>query len=295
LIEEGARRLMVHLAIEADSIDALIFVTQTPDYVTPATACELQHRLGLPKCCIAFDVNMGCSAFPYGLAIAHAHLAAGLAKRVLLAVGDTFGNCLDPNDKTTRILFGDGVCVTLLDADPNREDILGIDLGTDGSGVPNLMCPVGQARYPNSEDYVKRAPPEWIERTGPKGRTHMDGNEVFTFTLREVPGVVERTLAAAGKSADEVDHFLFHQANLFILNFLIRKTGLPPEKCPISISDFGNTSGASPAITANYCIAEKNRDASLDVMFIGFGIGYSWGGALVHLEPGTLRPLEETS
>jgi len=124
---------------------------------------------------------------------------------------------------------------------------------------------------------------------------HMEGAEIFAFTLREVPGIVARTLQRAGRGADGVDYFFFHQANKFIQDHLVRKLGLAAEKCPASIDRFGNTSGASPAVTACHAVAAINRGRELAAMFVGFGIGYSWGGVLVRLRRGTVLPLEEVS
>ncbi len=119
----------------------------------------------------------------------------------------------------------------------------------------------------------------------------MDGNEIFTFTLKEVPGIIRRILENSDKDKDSVDYFLFHQANLFILNHLIRKAKLPIDKCPVSIDDYGNTSGASPALTACARLAEINSEKVLTTMFVGFGVGYSWGGTLASLQKNTLLPI----
>ncbi len=123
---------------------------------------------------------------------------------------------------------------------------------------------------------------------------HMNGTEIFTFTLREVPGIIDRTLLNAARRADDVDYFFLHQANKFILNHLVKKIKLPSEKCPFSIGSYGNTNGASPAVTACHAVADVNRDRELLAMFVGFGVGFSWGGALVRLRPGTVFPIEQS-
>ena len=137
--------------------------------------------------------------------------------------------------------------------------------------------------------------PESLRKLAYPENVAMNGAEIFTFTLREVPGIVRRTLAAAKIEGDAVDYYFFHQANKFILDHLIRKMRLPAEKCPLSIDRFGNTSGPSPVVTACCAAAEKNRDRELRGMFVGFGVGYSWGGALVRLRQGVLFPIEESS
>jgi 3-oxoacyl-[acyl-carrier-protein] synthase-3 len=257
------------------------------------TACLLQDRLGLPHGALAFDVNLGCSGYPYGLVIANGLIAAGAARRILLLVGDTFSWAVHPEDRVCGPLFGDAVAATLLERD-DQDDLLGAELGTDGSGWANLIVPAGQCRYRSREAFASDPTPQLAGVAHPEF-VHMDGTEVFSFTLREVPGLVARTLARAGREAGSVDYFLFHQANRFIQDHLVRKLGLPPEKCPVSIDCYGNTSGASPALTACHAIAPVNRSRELVVMFVGFGIGYSWGGVLARLRPATVYPVEEVS
>ncbi len=292
LAEQAAASLLTKLGIAPRDVDGLVFVTQTPDYIMPATACILQDRLGLPKQSLAFDVNLGCSSYPYGLAIAYGLISAGLARRIMLLTGDTLSVWVKPEDKATFPLFGDGVAATVLESNPDGDDLLGTDLGTDGNGWANLLVAVGQCRY-RSVDEFSVAAPECLRAVRHPSHISMDGNMIFAFTLREVPGIVARTLNSAGKDMEAVDYFFFHQANKFILDHLVRKIDLPPEKCPLSIARYGNTSGASPAITACHSVPNVNRDRELTAMFVGFGIGYSWGGVLARLRPGTVFPVEE--
>ena len=294
LAGEAGNRLMTRLGVAATTratIDAIVFVTQSPDYIIPATACILQDRLKLPKQCLAFDVNQGCSGYPYGLAIVSGLLAGGFCRRALLLVGD-IPNRVHPDDKGTTPLFGAAVTATLLESDSDN-DLLGVDLGTDGAGWANLIVPVGQSRYPTVDDFASNRP-KCLEKVVNPQCVYMDGAQIFTFTLREVPGVIQRTLQNAGRQLGEVDYFLLHQANQFILNHLIKKMKLPAEKCPLSIGEYGNTSSASPAVTACHALVDANRDRELSVMFVGFGVGYSWGGALVRLRPGTVLGVEES-
>jgi 3-oxoacyl-[acyl-carrier-protein] synthase-3 len=211
----------------------------------------------------------------------------------LLITADTPSRLVHPCEKATAPLFGDAAVATLLEADTEDNDLLGVDLGTDGRGWANLIQPVGQQRFRSAGAFAA-ARPESLAKIEHPDYVYMNGAEIFTFTLREVPGIVQRTLAAAGLEIQDVDCFFFHQANKFILDHLIRKMRLPPEKCLLSIDRFGNTSGPSPAVTACAAAARTNRDRPLVAMFVGFGVGYSWGGALVRLRPGTLWPVEET-
>jgi 3-oxoacyl-[acyl-carrier-protein] synthase III len=291
LAAEAGGRLLARLDVSPETVGAIVFVTQSPDYFFPASACLLQDRLKAPKHCLAFDVNQGCSAYPYGLAIASGLLAAGFSRRVLLFTGDVPAR-VHPEDKSTVPLFGAAAVATLLESDQDN-DILGMDLGTDGSGWANLIIPVGHTRHRSVEDFAADAP-ACLRRIPHPECVYMDGAQIFTFTLREVPGVVRRTLQGSGRNADEVDYFFLHQANKFILDHLVKKMKLPPDKCPLSIGEYGNTWGASPAVTACHAVADINRDRELLAMFVGFGVGYSWGGALVRLRPETVFPIEES-
>jgi 3-oxoacyl-[acyl-carrier-protein] synthase-3 len=291
LAAEAARRLLLKLQIMPSDIHGVIFVSQTPEYLTPATACILQDRLGLPKQSVAFDVNLGCSAYPYGLAIAYGLLQSKIAGKILLLVADTPSLRVSPKDKSSTPLFGDAAVATLLEIDAESDDLLGFDLGSDGEGWPNLLIPVGQCRYRSQAEFAELAP-SWLKDIRHPENVYMNGAEIFTFTLREVPGIVQRTLEAAKMPSEAVDYFFFHQANKFILDHLIRKMRLPLDKCPLSIDRFGNTSGASPALTACHSAFERNREQALTVMFIGYGVGYSWGGALVRIRPYSLFPIE---
>ena len=256
----------------------------------PSTACILQDRLGLPKQSLAFDVNLGCSAYPYGLAIASGLFTIGLAERILL-LGADMAMLIHPDDRSALPLFGEAAVATLLENDPTGSDLLGFDLGTDGKGWKNLVVPVGGLRYPALSDFQAASSTELRGEANPE-YVHMDGAEIFTFTLREVPGIIQRTLANAKTSGNAVDYYFFHQANKFILDHLVKKMRLPPEKCPLSIGCFGNTSGVSAALTASYAASEANRQRDLSAMFVAFGVGYSWGGVLTRLRAGALLPIE---
>ncbi len=292
LAEHAATRLLAQVGISPGDVQGIVMVTQSADFSLPASACILQDRLGLPKSALAFDVNLGCSAYPYGLAIARGLLATGLARRILLLVADTPSLHVHPDDKSAVPLFGDAATATLMEVDADAEDLLGVDLGTDGAGWANLIMPVGKYRYPTRSDFAALRPPCLSKVEYPE-HTYINGAEIFTFTLREVPGLVERTLAAAKVSPDAVDYYFFHQANKFILDYLVRKMRLPAAKCPLSIGYYGNTSGPSPAVTACHAAAEINRKRELLAAFVAFGVGYSWGGAMTRLRPGVLFPIEE--
>ena len=293
LAESAGRGLLTRLGIEPSDVGGVVFVSQTPDYVLPASACVLQHRLGLPKNALAFDVGLGCSAYPYGLAVANGLLVSQMAKRMLVLVSDVLTPLAHSEDPGVTGLFGDAASATLLEWDEDANDLLAFDLGSDGAGELLLIVPVGQSRYPTEKEFADRAPNALKESSPHPRHLNMAGAEIFSFTLREVPGVVTRVLERAGREKEDVDYFLFHQANQFIINHLIRKMKLPKEKCPVSIAEFGNTSGTSPALTACHCLSEINSERELCGLIVGFGVGFSWGGAFVSLRRNTLGSVEE--
>lgn len=272
LCAAAAERLFAELDWAAETVDAVLFVSQTPDYRLPATATVLQARLGVKPGVIAFDVNLGCSAYPYGLWLAMTMVATGAARRVLLAVGDTSSRVVDPADRATALLFGDAGTATAIEAASTGKDAAFI-LGSDGRGAQNLIIPRGAFR---SGDPRGSNDPE---------KLFMDGGEIFTFTLKAVPPLVADTLSLAGVSAEEHDAFLFHQANTFMIKHLMKKSKLPSDKVPINIDRYGNTSSATiPLLLADDLSARLTQEEMRLGMF-GFGVGYSWASASLCVGP----------
>ena len=271
----AGERLLKQLDWAPDSVDALIFVSQTPDQRLPATACVLHSRLGLAPHCQAFDVGLGCSGYVYGLWLASTLITAGCA-RVLLMAGETSSLLIDPDERGTALLFGDAGTATALERDDAAPATTFV-LGTDGGGAGNLIVPAGGFREPVQDP----------RRTGPFNPEHlfMDGGEVFAFTLRAVPRLVAETLAHAGCAVDEVDAFVLHQANRFMLTHLFKKIGAKPEQAPINIDRFGNTSSATLPLLLTTDLAERLTTAPAKIALVGFGVGYSWGAALMQTEP----------
>lgn len=278
----ATERILDELNWERDSIDVLIFVTQTPDYVLPATSCSLHGRLGLGKGCIAFDVNLGCSGYVYGLAMAAQFLGAGNIKRALLLVGDTASRIVNAQDRSAAPLFGDAGTATALEFDVTAPDMF-FDLGTDGAGEEHLKIPAGCFRQPSTGETCQAS-----ERENGNIRSDedlfMNGAEVFMFTLSEVPGLVKRTLAGAGWTKDDVDGVVLHQANAFMLNHLRKRMKLDEEKFILALEDYGNTSSASIPLAISHTWAESPIDGPLKLVLGGFGVGWSWGGAAVICE-----------
>jgi 3-oxoacyl-[acyl-carrier-protein] synthase-3 len=278
----AGKRLLKDLDWDPKSVDALIFVSQTPDFRLPASACILQSELELSTSCIAFDVNLGCSAYPYALWLGMTMIQTGAARRVLLAVGETMSKITDVNDRATALLFGDAGTMTALAYSQKDSDAYFI-MGTDGLGSKNLMIPMGAFKnYPVQDDLR-------FEGKNPLCN-FMDGAEVFNFTLRAVPALVNKTILFAENSIESYHAFLFHQANRFMVERLAKKAKLPVDKIPININDFGNTSSASIPLLMTTTLRAQLKNDSLQLALFGFGVGYSWASASIKV--GNLKIIE---
>ncbi len=272
LCAAAAQRVLERLGWAPDSVDALIMVTQTPDYILPSTSCVLHHRLGLGGQCAAFDVGLGCSGYPYGIWLAAMMLQGGM-RRVLVLHGETPTRFADRSDRSVSLLFGDAGSATALEAaEPDHTAGWYFALHTDGSAYQAMIIESGGFRDRFSEDARRYC-------------VQMDGARIFNFTIKRVPALIEETLRGAGMAADEVDYFLFHQSNQFIMKHVCAKQGLPLEKVPIILKEFGNTGGASIPLTFTEGGLKRPADRALRLLLLGYGVGLSWGSALVELDP----------
>lgn len=276
LCRKAADGLLDELGWARDTIDVLIMVTQSADYVIPATACALQDRLGLGSC-LAFDVNLGCSGYAYGLWTAASllkTLQVGRPARALVLAGDVSTSKLLAGDRATIPLFGDAGSATALEIDLDaKDDWFGV-FGTDGSGARHIMVEAGGLKYPLLPPREPHSP-EMAEDLYRKARLHLNGTEVFNFTLRAVPPLVEAIFRTSGVTVEDIDYVLLHQANVFMLNHLRKKAGLPEDKAPIAMETYGNTSSASIPLT----IADRLSDVfdrPRQLVLMGFGVGWSW-------------------
>ncbi|HEX8306979.1 MAG TPA: ketoacyl-ACP synthase III [Allosphingosinicella sp.] len=274
LCHDAANRLMDELGWERDSVDGIIFVSQSADYLLPATSCMLQNRLGLRKTVFAYDVSLGCSGYPYGLWLAMMAVQTGAMKRVLLAVGDVSTRRSDPTDRATVMLFGDAGTVTAIEHAPG--EVVNFVLGTDGSGAENLIIPSSWHRERKAEGRLEGRNLEML---------YMDGGEIFNFTLKSVPPLIRDTLEAAGKTVEDYDAFLLHQANAFMIRHIAKKAKLPPERTPINMDRFGNTSSASIPLLMTTDVAASLKSGRRRIAMFGFGVGYSWGAASMEVGP----------
>lgn len=272
----AARDLLPALNWEPASIDAVIFVTQSPDYLLPSTACLLHRDLKLRDDCAAFDVGLGCSGYPYGAWLASMMLQTPGFKRVLLLHGETPARFAHHGDRAVALLFGDAGSATAFEAPaaPTAERWW-FSLHTDGTGYADLIIPGGgfRDRFP----------------TDPAASfVHMNGANIFNFTIKRVPPLIEDTLRAAGCSREEIDYFIFHQSNRFIMRHLAKKTGLPEEKIPLTIGEFGSTGGPSVPLTITRGQLARPADRDLKLLLLGYGVGLSWASALLTLPPGAV-------
>lgn len=282
----AAERLFADWPGYRQKIDALVFVSQSPDWYQPATACELQHRLGLPRACAAFDVNQGCAGYIYGLWLAGSIITAG-AGAVLLLVGDADAGGRDVRNRIIAPVFGDGGSATLLLKNP-AAPVMHLGFGTDGGGFETIIVPAGQSRIP-----LSRRPEEnadlLADFNDPGGnpwqmlRTYMDGGAVFNFTMDIVPEHLKEALRHAGLEAGDLDWLILHQANRHIVQTLAEKIGVPLAKTPAdTFGKFGNLASAS--VPAALCDAFSGlRDPGTTLM-CGYGIGLAWGSCVCRLE-----------
>lgn len=277
LAVKAAQKLFSNGMVKPEEIDFLLFATQSPDYVLPTTACILQDRLGIPQTSGALDFNLGCSAFIYGLALAKSLVHSGIAKHVLLLTAETYTKHINPMDKSNRTIFGDGAAAILV-AEGGHE-IGEFDLGTDGSGKDVLIIPAGGTRLPHSPETAVESIYKNSIRS--QNNLYMDGAEVFNFAIRVVPQSIKRLLEKHQFVLSDIDLFIFHQANKFMLDFLRKKVKIPEEKFYINMTDVGNTVSATIPIALKRAENEGRLKKGYKVLLIGFGVGLSWGSTLI--------------
>ncbi len=280
----ASRKLFASGVCRAEDIDYLLFCTQAPDYPLPTTACLLQERLGLPRTCGALDFNLGCSGFVYGLGMAKGLVETGQARHVLLLTADTYSKYIHPMDMNVRTLFGDAGAATLVEAregewSDGAGSIGPFVFGTDGRGAANLMVAAGGARDLASTS--RSAPESAAAKSIPPPRLAMNGPEIFSFTLEAVPAAVSSLLERCQLRSEDVDLFVFHQANKFILDHLRKKLRIPPERFYMWLSHCGNTVSSSIPIALTHALLDGRVQPGSRVVLVGFGVGYSWAATLV--------------
>ena len=293
LCAAAARTAFARLGWTLDSIGLLLLITQTADQPIPATSITLQHRLGLSSQCIAFDINLGCSAMPFGLATVASMMKTLGIRRALLLMGDVSSRVCAERDKSTWPLFGDAGSAVALELD-EAASAMYFDLQSDGSGKDAIIVPGGglASRLPSTvHGNVATVAVEGGAALTAENLL-LRGADVFTFAISRVPSSITRVLEAAGTVADAVDFLVLHQANKMINDTIAKKTRFPAEKLPYSLGDYGNTSSASIPVT--FCAHAEHFAAARRVAVSGFGVGLSWGTVLLELPAGVVLPIVET-
>lgn len=277
----AAKNLLEKKDVNKNEIGALIFISQTPDYRLPPTACVLHKRLELEKKCMAFDVNLGCSGWVYGIEIVGSLMATSNIDSAMLLFGDTSIKTTAPDDRAGVMLFGEAGSATLLEKTRDRS-IIG-ELYTDGNGYKDIIMPTGAYRYrsinPNQQ---------FPDYTG-----YMDGTDVFSFTITQVPKLLKQFPEKTGKSVNDYDALILHQANLYILQQISKKIKVPMEKIPVSIDRYGNTSGTSIPITLCDAYGDMSN-LDLNLLLCGYGVGLSWGVIDANIKSDDILPIETT-
>ena len=263
---KAALKLFNEYDISPSEIDFILLCTQSPDHFLPTTACLIQNRLNIPTTAGALDFNLGCSGYIYGLALAKGLVNSKIAKNILLITSETYSKFIHPNDKSNRTIFGDGASATLISTD-GFADILDFELGTDGSGGENLIVKNGACKYPTSNSI--------------DDNLYMNGPEIFNFTSKSVPSLVEFTLNKNNLLLEDINMFVFHQANKYMLNFLRKKIGISEDRFYINLEEYGNTVSSTIPIALKEAMNENKLNGN--VMLTGFGVGYSWGSCVLKI------------
>ena len=274
----AAQRLISDQQINKEEIDVLIFVSQTPDYRMPATSVLLQHRLGLGKHVVAFDINLGCSGFIYGLSVVYSMMQQSGLRKALLLDGETRSRIYSPKDRKTAFIFGDGGVAALIERDEKFGESY-FSLNSDGSRENLIKMDAGGYRNPSSPETLKEKVVDEYGNIRSDEHGYMNGSEVFNFLISEVPPDIKNIMKYAAIEKDDVDYFVFHQANNFMNSYLGKKLKLNAEKVPTNISRFGNTSSVSIPLVMATELKDKLDDKKL--LLSGFGVGMTWASCVM--------------
>jgi len=273
----AAEKLFAEHEIDRSNIDFILLCTQSPDYFLPTSACLIQNRLGLSTSCGALDFNLGCSGFVYGLSLAKGLIAGGIAKNILLLTAETYSKHIHPKDKGNRTIFGDAAAATLISTDgfASIEDFI---LGTDGRGAENLIVKNGGLRQPN-----QTADLTFDESGNPTSSDYlfMNGGEIFNFTAEAVPVLVDQVLEKNHLLKDDIQLFVFHQANKYMMNYLRKLIDIESDRFYFYLENVGNT--VSSTIPIALYEAHKEGKLNGNILLAGFGVGYSWGATILKM------------
>lgn len=275
----AAEKLFEDYNIDRSEIDLLIFISQTPDYRMPATSITLQHRLGLPGSCIAFDINLGCSAFMYGLSVAYGMMQGGHIRKALILDGETRSKVYSPKDRRSAFIFGDAGVAALIECNEKFGKSY-FSLNSDGSRADLIMIKGGGYRHMSSIATLQEKVVDEYGNIRSDEHGYMNGGDVFNFVIREVPRDIKKTLAYADKTADSFDYIIFHQANNFINSYIAKKMKLDTSKIPSTIEKYGNTSSVSVPLTIVSELKGK-MEGNKELLMSAFGVGMTWATGIV--------------
>jgi 3-oxoacyl-[acyl-carrier-protein] synthase III len=280
LSEAAAKYIFNHFGIDPKSIGALVFVTQTPDYIFPPTSTVLQHKLGLSKDITAFDINYGCSGYIYGMFQASLLLNTGTIDRVLVLAGDTLTKTINPKDRSLRLIIGDGSSATIVE---KGNGSMRFNIKTDGSGHHHVIIPAGGFRHPKNKKTGIATEKEFSNFRSDEN-FFMNGMEVMNFALKVVPPMLEEIVSDAGWKKEEVGFYGLHQANKFLVEYVCKKAKLKLEMVPISVQNFGNTSPSTiPLMLTDQHEKLREENRLQKAILCGFGVGLSWGAIALDL------------
>lgn len=281
LAEKACQKLFASAACKPKECDCLIFCTQSPDYILPPNSCLLQTRLGLPQDIQAFDITHGCSGYVYGLNLAKALIESGQCRNVLFVTSDTYTHYLNPKDRSVRTIFGDGAAATLITGKKSPVPFMEyFTFATDGRGAGSLIVPGSGSRRGQVIRQGLHA-----KALDDGARTlddlYMNGPEVYTYTMRSIPPLIRRVLDSSGLGMDDVDHFVFHQANAYMLDGLRRKCGIPENKFSIFLRECGNTVSTSIPLLLCEALKKGSIKKGQKLLMAGFGVGYASAAAII--------------
>lgn len=285
----AAEHLLEQKSIERDTIGAIVFVGSYPDYFAPATACVLQKRLGLSTDCLVFDMNMACTGFLYGVHTVSSLMQTTNINRALVLVGDTTSKVVSKNDKSC-MLFGDGGGAALLEISENLNE-MNFGMKNDGSRFKSIIVPAGGFRLRSANKEQE----EWVDgNIRSDYNLFMNGTDVFSFAMSDVPKLIKEFISCFDVNIDDIDSFVFHQPNAFILKHLAKKLRIPLEKVPLSLKYYGNTSGVSIPLTL--CDSFGNTVGEhKKILTCAFGVGLSWVVANIDIDTDSIFPIIHTS
>lgn len=275
----AAQKLIIDNNINRDEIDLLVFVSQTQDYRMPATSITLQHRLGLNQNCIAFDVNLGCSAFIYGMSVVYSMMQNNNIRKALILDGETRSKVYSPRDRRSAFIFGDGGVAALVEKNEKFGETI-LSLNSDGSRADLIMIKAGGYRHMSTPETLKERVVDKYGNMRSDEQGYMKGGDVFNFVIREIPRDIKKTISEAGRTIEDIDFFCFHQANNFINAYIAKKMKLDTKKIPHTIEKFGNTSSVSVPLTIISELKDK-MNGHKTLLLSAFGVGMTWATGVV--------------